>query len=276
MRISLTSPARVSPVRAVVGGLACVGLTAVIVGFGAAQISNRETAGGSDFALEIPDANLVANDGDKEDIPMLLPPDASGSAENTSPAPQADADAAAETAVAAPQAPAGSEASVPSFNAHTLAPAPATITLTQPIVLAAGRFNIRGKELQLDGIVPVDVSRQCTDSSGEGWPCGRMARTAFANLVRGRTIDCDVPSAQWSGTAIAHCTLAGKDLSQWLAENGWAEVAPGAPLETHAAAARAAGRGLYSPDPRRRKAAASGNTGTTGGETRQQPEDQNQ
>ncbi|PTM97610.1 thermonuclease family protein [Mycoplana dimorpha] len=276
MRIAATSPAPVSPVRAVVGGLACVGLTAVIIGLGAVRIGNRETAGGSDFALEVPDASLVANDGDKEDIPMLLPPDASGTADGTSPAPEAEADAAAEKALIAPPAPDKSVAPVPSFNAHTSAPAPAPITLTRPIVLAAGRFNIGGKELQLDGILPVDVSRQCTDSSGEGWPCGRMARTAFANLVRGRTIDCDVPAAQWSGTAIAHCTLAGKDLSQWLAENGWAEVAPGAPLQTHAAAARAAGRGLYSPDPRRRKAAASGNTGTSGGETRQQPEDQNQ
>jgi len=266
----LTSFATASPVRALFGGLACVGLTALVIGLGAAQIRNREAAAGSDFTLEVPDAGLFAAEGGEEDIPMPLPTDESGSAESDAAASVAPEAGAGQEAPAA-AAPAHSDEPVPSFNARTDGPAPAPVTLTRPIVLAAGSFNIHGKVLQLDGILPVPVNRQCTDTSGEGWPCGRMARTAFANLVRGRTIDCDVPSAQWSGTAIARCTLAGKDLSQWLAENGWAEVAPGAPLEARAVAARRAGLGLYSPDPRRRKARSSGDGGVTSDNTQQQP-----
>ena len=138
----------------------------------------------------------------------------------------------------------------PRFNAEVVAVAEPPVSFARPIVLAAGRFSIAGKVLELEGILPVPVNRQCQDSVGEGWPCGRMARTAFANLVRGRTIDCAVPARQWSGTATARCTVAGKDLSQWLAENGWAETAPGSPFEEAAGAARQAGLGLNSPNPR--------------------------
>lgn len=227
------------------GGLACIGATALIVALGAGQIRDREAAGGSQFTLEVPDASDIgsaAGSAGKDDIPMPLPEGGAAATGTT------ERGAATQTASAeiqpdhANSSPSGSPL-----------PAAAPVALARPIVLAAGRFSIGGKVLELDRIVSVSVNRQCTDTSGEGWPCGRMARTAFANLVRGRTIDCDVPSAEWSGTAIARCTLAGKDLSQWLVENGWAEAQPGSPLVSSAEAARQAGLGLFSPDPRRRK-----------------------
>ncbi|MFD1328318.1 thermonuclease family protein [Mycoplana ramosa] len=240
--------------QAFAGGLACIGAAALIIALGAAQIRDREAAGGAQFTLEVPDASTIGSVGGsvggpagEDDIPMPEPAGGATPAGTTE-----RADSAAQAAPAAGPA----ELQPDQANRSPAAsppPAAAPVALARPIVLAAGRFSFGGKVLELDRIVPVSVNRQCTDTSGEGWPCGRMARTAFANLVRGRTIDCEVPAADWSGTAIARCTLAGKDLSQWLVENGWAEAQPGSPLTASAETARRAGLGLFSPDPRRRK-----------------------
>lgn len=257
----MTSFAAKTQGQAFAGGLACIGATALIVALGAGQIRDREAAGGPQFTLEVPDASTIGPVGGlagEDDIPMPLP---EGGAAATGTTGQADS-AEQTTPAAGPAEIQQNQAG--SSPVATPPPAAAPVALARPIVLAAGRFSIGGKVLELDRIVPVPVNRQCTDTSGEGWPCGRMARTAFANLVRGRTIDCEVPSAEWSGTAIARCTLAGKDLSQWLAENGWADVQPGSPLAASAETARQAGLGLFSPDPRHRKAKPQDSTGDGG------------
>lgn len=249
----MTTFATASPRRAIVGGIACLALTALIITLGASHIRNRDSANDAEFSLEVPDADILSSMDGADNIP--IDQQAGASSPNAVEAePELQPPSTAE-AKPAPQPP---EPTAAPFNAKTepSKPVSTSVALSRPIVLAAGRFSISGKVLELDGIVPVAVNRQCTDTSGEGWPCGRMARTAFANLVRGRTIDCDVPSTEWSGTAKANCTLAEKDLSQWLVENGWAEAAAGSVLEAAAEAARAAGVGLYSPDPRRTKAAA--------------------
>ncbi|NVP54868.1 thermonuclease family protein [Mycoplana rhizolycopersici] len=265
----MISFATASPHRATLGGIACVALTALIVVLGAGQIRDREASGGGSFDLEVPDASMFPTEGAQDDIPMSTPAtddnasDAGSDAmPSVQPAPQTDGggDQKAGTQNAAEPA---TSAPAPAFNAAEIPVVTDPVALSRPIVLAAGRFSIGGKVLELDGIVPVAVTRQCTDSTGEGWPCGRMARTAFANLIRGRTIDCDLPSAQWAGTATARCLLAGKDLSQWLVENGWAEVEPGSGLQPAADTARAAGLGLYSPDPRRTRARSQDATGQT-------------
>lgn len=254
----MTSFATASQGRPLAGGIICIGVTALIVALGAGQIRSREATGGTGFTLEVPDASIIAPEDGEDDIPMPLPSKGNEAA-GSSPA-DAQTDGVAQAAP--PDKPTDMQAepsSEPSGARPTVAE---PVALARPIVLAAGRFSIGGKVLEIDGIIPVPVNRQCTDTSGEGWPCGRMARTAFANLVRGRTIDCDVPSTVWSGTAIARCTLAGKDLSHWLVENGWAEVRPDSPLAAKAETARQAGLGLYSPDPRRSKAKPQGGAGS--------------
>lgn len=274
----MISFATASPRRAALGGIACVAFTVLIVVLGAGQIRDREASGGGNFDLEVPDASMFPSEGAQDDIPMSTPasednePDVGGDAvPSTQPAPQTDG-GAGQTAGTHNAAQPATATPAPAFNAAEIPVVTEPVALTRPIVLAAGRFSIGGKVLELDGIVPVAVTRQCTDSTGEGWPCGRMARTAFANLIRGRTIDCDLPSAQWAGTATARCVLAGKDLSQWLVENGWAEVEPGSALQSAADAARTAGLGLYSPDPRRTRARSQ----DAAGETSADPSEQQQ
>ncbi|MBP2447552.1 endonuclease YncB(thermonuclease family) [Rhizobium leguminosarum] len=79
-----------------------------------------------------------------------------------------------------------------------------------------------------------------------------IAKTALRQLLRNRSIVCDVDPAEWKEMTTTACRLGTQDLGAWLAENGWAEVAAGSPLAWAAEKARQAGKGLYGDDPRRR------------------------
>ena len=229
----MAGEARASRLKGAAGAVFCLALTAAILAFGAGAIRDREASVGSDFTLEVPDAGIIPDllpeTGGQDDIPNTVEPEST----NALPAEALPADVGA-------------------VEDEDAAPAPKT-ALARPIVLAAGRLTFSGSIVELADIEPVPIERKCKTASGEAWPCGRMARTAFANYVRGRTVECTVPERTWSGTVTARCTLADADLSQWLIENGWAEAeaAAGSELAAIAEEARAAGRGLYGPDLRR-------------------------
>ncbi|MDE1991444.1 MAG: hypothetical protein KGI75_03035 [Rhizobiaceae bacterium] len=125
-----------------------------------------------------------------------------------------------------------------------------SIELVRPFADRAGILTIGGKSVQLPGIIPTDADRTCIGPNGKEWPCGTMARTAFRMYLRGRTIDCDLPSPIWKGTVTGACRYARIDLSEWLVRFGWALPEAGSPLAALADEARAQKRGLYGDDPR--------------------------
>lgn len=125
------------------------------------------------------------------------------------------------------------------------------IELVRPFSDQAGVLTIAGRSVQLTGIIPTDVDRMCTGPSGKSWPCGSAARTAFRMYLRGRTIDCDLPSATWQGTVKGACRYVRVDLSAWLVRFGWAEPEPGSPLAPLVEEAKQKQRGIYGDDPRK-------------------------
>lgn len=126
-----------------------------------------------------------------------------------------------------------------------------TLELVRPFSDQAGILTIGGRSVQLTGIIPTDVDRMCTGPSGKDWPCGQAARTAFRMYLRGRSIDCDVPDANWKGTAKGACRYVRVDLSAWLVRFGWAEPEPGSPLAALVDEAKEKKRGIYGDDPRK-------------------------
>lgn len=126
-----------------------------------------------------------------------------------------------------------------------------SIELNRPFSDQAGIVTIAGKSVRLVGIVPTDVDRMCTSSSGKDWPCGQAARTAFRMYLRGRSIDCDLPSATWTGTVTGACRYVRIDLSSWLVRFGWADPEPGSPLVALVDEAKQKKRGMYGDDPRK-------------------------
>ncbi|WP_404863786.1 thermonuclease family protein [Georhizobium sp. MAB10] len=122
--------------------------------------------------------------------------------------------------------------------------------LYRPLALSAGLVSISGRNLALEGIVPTPADRFCPDESGQRWPCGMMARTAFRNFLRGRALACDLDEANWEGTATANCMRGETDIAAWLVTNGWVDAEPGSAYAELADAAREARIGIHGSDPR--------------------------
>ncbi|MGV4793229.1 thermonuclease family protein [Rhizobium sp. F40D2] len=161
-------------------------------------------------------------------------PPSPGPADGTAPKP-AESEPRAETAAGQTASPAATK----------------PMELARPAVENAGLLSFGEHKLQLAGIVPTPADKIC-GPAGRQWPCGMMAKTALRQLLRNRSIACDLDAAEWKETASAACRLGTQDLGAWLAENGWAEAAAGSPLVAAAEKARQAGKGLYGDDPRRR------------------------
>lgn len=121
--------------------------------------------------------------------------------------------------------------------------------LPRPVVEKPGMLTFADREVILSGLTPFAVDKTC----GEGatlWPCGEWALNALRRLLRGRAVDCAIPDPDWKGTVTADCTVAGKDISGWLVENGWAAAKPGS---RYAAAMHEASEkrvGIFGSDPR--------------------------
>ncbi len=94
--------------------------------------------------------------------------------------------------------------------------------LYNPIVASAGIIVAGDHDIHLAGIVATEPDQRC----GEGamaWPCGRMARTALRNFIRGRAIECEIPAGAQKIPDPARCLVGGEDVAEWLVAQGWAK-----------------------------------------------------
>ncbi|PDT29759.1 hypothetical protein CO671_32320 [Rhizobium sp. M10] len=177
----------------------------------------------------------------------------------SAPIPDADAEIIARAAQPAAPSPAPTESAPadpprPSETPGGQTAAPAAkepIELARPLAENAGLLSFGERRLQLAGIIPTPADRIC-GPAGRQWPCGMMAKTALRQLLRNRSLTCDLDMAEWKGTATAACRLGTQDLGTWLAENGWAEAEAGSPLDAVAEKAKQAQKGIYGGDPRRK------------------------
>ncbi|RUM07072.1 thermonuclease family protein [Rhizobium chutanense] len=227
---------------AVVAGLLLAGEARLRGGTtGDETASAKETAAAAVEAAARPSEPAAISDEQAERIagaaqPALPPAPGAGTG--------ADDGAAAKTADVAQQAQTGGRQA-----AATAAKTP--VELARPAVDNAGMLSFGERRLQLASVIPTAADKIC-GPAGRQWPCGMMAKTALRQLLRNRSISCDLDSAEWKGTVSASCRLGAQDLGAWLVENGWAEAAAGSPLASATETARQAGKGIYGDDPRRR------------------------
>jgi hypothetical protein len=120
----------------------------------------------------------------------------------------------------------------------------------QPVATAAGMLEAGGLAMALPGIDIVAVNETCTSPSGQSWPCGMAARTAFRAYLRGRALNCRLPDARAETGIVAECLLQGEDPAQWLVSRGWAKAKPDGPFGALGEAAEQARRGIYGQPPR--------------------------
>jgi endonuclease YncB( thermonuclease family) len=120
----------------------------------------------------------------------------------------------------------------------------------QPVATAAGILEAGGMTLVLPGIDVVTVDETCTSPSGQSWPCGMAARTAFRAYLRGRALNCHLPDTRVENGILTECLLQGEDPALWLISRGWAKAKPEGPFGAEGQAAEAARRGIFGQPPR--------------------------
>jgi endonuclease YncB( thermonuclease family) len=114
----------------------------------------------------------------------------------------------------------------------------AIIAVTLPHASDAGSLRgtarvLDGDSIELDGqrvhILDVDAPEDAqlcfrkAQAIEQGvWPCGREAARALADWIGSRTVTCDTTGRGVRKAWLARCTVAGRDLGEWLAAEGWA------------------------------------------------------
>ncbi|ASY61606.1 Succinoglycan biosynthesis protein ExoI [Sinorhizobium sojae CCBAU 05684] len=241
----------------IAGNLAAILVFAGLLMGGVAAIRDRDSAVSPDFVLEVPDLAATEKAAPVQGIPVSPPPPA---AEKDSPG-QGAAVKSARLPVrsvepglfALPEddlaRPLERVAPRPPLSGPQIDQKPATIVLHRPVALAAGLVRSGDMTLQFREIDQESAEKVCGES-GETWPCGMIARTAFRNFLRGRALVCDHMEEKRDGATVATCTVGGQNAAEWLATNGWAIALPGTSLEAATNAARKARRGFYGEDPR--------------------------
>ncbi|MCL7999000.1 thermonuclease family protein [Brucella sp. 21LCYQ03] len=121
--------------------------------------------------------------------------------------------------------------------------------LQRPVAIAAGRLESQGRIVDLQGIEVMPIEQSCQSPSGENWPCGMQARTAFRQWLRARAIMCRLPQDD-SGAAIAtQCSVGNENPAQWLVANGWAKAVAGGDYQDAGEKAEAGKLGIYGNKP---------------------------
>lgn len=101
-------------------------------------------------------------------------------------------------------------------------PARAQDALVGPAEAVDGRtLRVAGEVVRLADIDAPDPAQTCT-MKGRNYPCGRLARTALADLLAGARVECRIAGRAADGPPIASCMADGFDLSLNMVHTGWA------------------------------------------------------
>lgn len=91
------------------------------------------------------------------------------------------------------------------------------------IIMDGDTLRLDHIEHRLYGIDAPEFNQTCQDAAGVDWPCGKAARAAMADLVKGHVIACEERATDRFDRIIATCrTEAGVDLAEALALLGLA------------------------------------------------------
>jgi len=131
--------------------------------------------------------------------------------------------------------------------------ASAQILTGRALVLDGDSLMLGGQRIHiLDVDAPEDGQlcfKTAAISERDGWACGRQAAAALADRIGRQPVTCDTTTRGTRKGWLARCTVAGQDLAQWLAANGWAVPAARCKCEVvrdASAQAKAASLGIWS------------------------------
>jgi endonuclease YncB( thermonuclease family) len=95
----------------------------------------------------------------------------------------------------------------------------------------SGSIRADGHNLDLYGVVRVRRNRICTSADGARWACGQHAFMALRKLLDGQSITCSFRHITVPPKVV--CWVGDSDVTQFLLDQGWAELADGVTEETY-------------------------------------------
>ncbi|MFC4166597.1 thermonuclease family protein [Teichococcus aestuarii] len=114
-------------------------------------------------------------------------------------------------------------------------------------VVDGDTLRLGERTLRLAGLISPPRGQTCTTPGGVGFDCGGAAAEALARLVQRSDIACRVRGRDRFGRALGVCEAGGLETNTALVAAAWALAESGAAaLQAAEAAARSAGRGLWS------------------------------
>ena len=78
------------------------------------------------------------------------------------------------------------------------------------------------QEIRLFGIDAPELDQTCNDGQGRPYPCGKQAAKALAELVSGRTLDCEGRDTDRYGRIVAVCDAGDIQINREMVRLGWA------------------------------------------------------
>jgi endonuclease YncB( thermonuclease family) len=107
-----------------------------------------------------------------------------------------------------------------------------TVLTGHPAVVFAGDIEGRAKpvdgdsfniEIRIFGIDAPEPGQTCKDAQGLSYPCGRIARDAIAELLKGKTVRCEKQAQDTKfGRPVAICYADGVDVGAKMVDRGLA------------------------------------------------------
>jgi endonuclease YncB( thermonuclease family) len=136
-----------------------------------------------------------------------------------------------------------------------VSPAQAEIIAGRATVIDGDTLEIHGEHIRILDVDAPESGQYCfkkLQSLDEGaWPCGLQAALALSDWIGEQSLTCEttkMESDEINKHWLAHCTVAGQDLAEWLAASGWAVPSRKCKCDTirdAAHAARAAQRAIW-------------------------------
>jgi endonuclease YncB( thermonuclease family) len=105
-------------------------------------------------------------------------------------------------------------------------PASADTIAGRATVIDGDTLEIHGERIHILDIDAPESAQYCFKSSADletgAWPCGRRAAHALSDWIGQQTVTCNATKKDRYKRWLARCAVAGQDMAEWLASNGWA------------------------------------------------------
>ena len=88
-------------------------------------------------------------------------------------------------------------------------------------VIDGDTLEWKGERVRLLGFDAPEMKQAC-ERDGATWSCGREATKALAEWIGGRDVKCEGDKRDKYDRLLAHCSVGGQDMGEWMVSRGLA------------------------------------------------------